>query len=382
MADPASDAETIPDLLAAAEEHYRQGALEEAANAYEAVLARDPDHLDALEWRGEIAVQRDDYETAADMLGRARRLRGDAAFAEYTNLGLALYELGRARDAVDALVRAVARDGADLVSHSNLGKALYEYHQKVDAEDAGRIAADWLARFPDNPDARHIGAAVSGRAKPPVADSAYVADVFDDYAPNFEEKIAELSYQAPDLLAALLAEREPAPDASLAVLDAGCGTGLAGARLKPYAARLDGVDLSPKMLAKAAEKGIYDSLEQAELISFLSEPKRMEGDGRYDLIAAADVLCYFGALDGAFVAVSHALKPGGRLLFTVERLAEEDAAGGYRLDASGRYKHGLSYLEETLDAAGMEALRLRRDVLRYEYGEPVPGVAVLAVKRA
>ena len=36
------------------------------------------------------------------------------------------------------------------------------------------------------------------------------------------------------------------------MLDAGCGTGLCGPLLKPFAGRLDGVDLSPRMLAKAA----------------------------------------------------------------------------------------------------------------------------------
>ncbi|MEQ8601760.1 MAG: methyltransferase domain-containing protein [Marivibrio sp.] len=374
MAKAATRGRGIDALLADAEERYRQGDLEQSAKAYDAVLARDSDHIDALEWRGEIAVQLDDYETAADMLGRARTLRGDDAFAEYTNLGLAYYELGRAREAVDALVRAVRRDGGDLVSHSNLGKALYEYHHKVDAEDARRVADDWLKRFPDNPDARHIGAAVSGRVKPEIANADYVADVFDDYAPNFDEKIAELSYQAPEILARLIAERLPKPDQSLSVLDAGCGTGLAGKHLRPYAARLDGVDLSQKMIAKAEEKGFYDMLARAELISFLDE----ERDGAYDLIAAADVLCYFGALDGAFVAFAHALKSGGSLVFTVEKEVESDDE--YRLDPSGRYKHAKAYVEAALARAGLRLERLESDVLRYEYGEPVRGLAVLAAK--
>jgi len=374
MAKAAAEANGLEDLLAAAEERYRHGALDAAAEAYDAVLAREPDHIDALEWRGEIAVQLDDYETAAEMLGRARGLRGDDAFAEYTNLGLAYYELGRAREAVDALVRAVERDGGDLVSHSNLGKALYEYHHKVDAQDARRVAEDWLTRFPDNPDARHIGAAVSGRVKPEIANADYVADVFDDYAPNFDEKIAELSYQAPEILARLVAERLPKPEGRLSVLDAGCGTGLAGKHLRPYAARLEGVDLSQKMIAKAEDKGLYDLLTRAELISFLDEART----NAYDLIAAADVLCYFGALDGAFVAFAHALKPGGVLVFTVEK--EVERADDYRLDPSGRYKHAKVYVEAALARSGLRLERLESDVLRYEYGEPVRGLAALATK--
>lgn len=374
MAEATKGRESIAAILEEAEGHYRDGALDESAAAYDRVIAREPEHVDALEWRGEIAVQQDDYEIAAEMLGRARALRGDAAFAEYTNLGLAYYELGRSREAVDALVRAIERDGGDLVSHSNLGKALYEYHQKVDAADARRIAADWLRRFPDNPDAHHIGAAVSGAVRPTVANADYVADVFDDYAPNFDEKIAELSYKAPELLSGLIAEYLPKPAGTMAVLDAGCGTGLAGPHLKPHAASLVGVDLSKKMLAKAEAKALYDRLERAELIDFLSE-----GAHAYHLITAADVLCYFGALDKAFVAFFHALRPGGHVAFTVEKLADK-GAGEYRLDPSGRYKHAPAYLSDTLAAAGFEVLTEREDVLRYEYGEPVAGVALMARK--
>ncbi len=371
----ATDAD-IEDALADAEEHYRQGDLAQSYAAYERVLALDPDHVDALEWCGEIAVQQDDYETAADMLGRARALRGDAAFAEYTNLGLALYELGRAREAVDALVRAVGQDGNDIVSHSNLGKALYEYHHKVDAEDAARIAADWMRRFPENPDARHIGAAVSGHEKPPAANADYVADVFDDYAHNFDEKLADLDYRAPDLLAAMIAGALPPADAAMPVLDAGCGTGLMGRHLRPYASRLDGVDLSGKMLDRATEKAVYDRLEKAELIGFLDDARK-----GYGLIAAADVLCYFGALDKAFVAFAHALTAEGWLAFSVEKAADDEAEP-YRLDPSGRYKHTPGYVREGLEAAGFEIRRLDAEVLRYEYGEPVHGLAVLARKRA
>lgn len=378
MTDQADRADTgdLDAAIEAAEEFYRRGALEESAAAYERALAIDPDHADALEWRGEIAVQQDDYETAADMLGRARGLRGDDAFAEYTNLGLSLYELGRSAEAVDALVRAVERDGGDLVSHSNLGKALYEYHHKVDAADAARIAAEWLAAFPDNPDARHIGSAISGKAEPVVANAAYVADVFDDYAANFDEKLADLDYKAPQLIAGLLTDELPPCAGRLAVLDAGCGTGLAGTHLKPYARRLEGVDLSPKMLARAEAKQLYDRLEKAEIVSFL------DGAGEpYDLITAADVLCYFGALDKAFVAFSHALAPGGWVGFSVERLpADAAVAGGYRLDASGRYKHAPDYVRGVLEAAGFAVLRFEEAVLRYEYGEPVGGLVALVRK--
>ncbi len=58
-------------------------------------------------------------------------------------------------------------------------------------------------------------------------------------------------------------------DASLAVLDAGCGTGLCAPWLVPYAHRLVGVDLSQAMLDKAAARACYDELAKADLVAFL-----------------------------------------------------------------------------------------------------------------
>src|SRR6185312_3401290 len=43
-----------------------------------------------------------------------------------------------------------------------------------------------------------------------------------------------------------------------AMLDLGCGTGLAGTAFAPLADRLVGVDLSPAMVAQAENKQLYD----------------------------------------------------------------------------------------------------------------------------
>ena len=131
-------------LIEDAEEHYRQGRLDAAVAAYEKVLKQEPDHLEALEWRGELAVQLDDYERAVETLSRARQLRGDDAFTEYTNLGLCYYELNMPEEAVDTLWRAVRRDADDLVSHSTLGKSLYDLYAHDRVEEAVTIAAEWM----------------------------------------------------------------------------------------------------------------------------------------------------------------------------------------------------------------------------------------------
>lgn len=365
-------------ILLEAEEHYRRGRLQPAAEAYQRALDIDPDHLEALEWRGEIAVQLDDYETAAETLGRARKLRGDDAFTEYTNLGLTYYELNRSAEAVETLWQAVRRDATDLVSHSNLGKALYDLYANGDQDEAVRIASEWMRRFPEVPDAQHIGPAISGLDLPETASAAYVADIFNDYAPIFDEKLAELGYRAPALIMQAIEPHLPQPNRDLIVLDAGCGTGLCGPLLAPYAQRLDGVDLSPKMLEKATAKNLYDRLSQDELTAYLNAAPEI-----YDLIVAADVLCYFGSLADAAAGFRDALVPTGRLGFSVERAAEPNPDGpGYALDQSGRYKHDPGYVERVLTDAGLIVVSVDEADLRSEYGVPVGGLIVTAAKPA
>ena len=53
---------------------------------------------------------------------------------------------------------------------------------------------------------------------------------------------------------ARLADARLSPAKALDILDAGCGTGLCGPLLAPYARRLVGVDLSDGMLKHAREK--------------------------------------------------------------------------------------------------------------------------------
>ena len=83
-------------------------------------------------------------------------------------------------------------------------------------------------------------AASTGRDVPPRASDAFVVNTFDNFASSFEVKLESLSYRAPALVADTLADAGLAPDGRLVVLDAGCGTGLCGPLLRPYASRLVG----------------------------------------------------------------------------------------------------------------------------------------------
>jgi predicted TPR repeat methyltransferase len=213
-------------------------------------------------------------------------------------------------------------------------------------------------------------AACSGRGVPPRASDGFIERTFDGFAASFDSKLAKLSYRAPALVAGMI-DLEAAK--SLDVLDAGCGTGLCGPLLAPYARRLVGVDLSTKMLLQAKARNVYDDLFKVELTAYLRDYT-----AAYDLITYADTLVYFGPLEDVVHAAANALRPGGRFVFTVEEL-DGHADAGYLLCAHGRYAHARSYVERVLAEAGLAA-DITTAQLRLEAGDPVAGLVVRATK--
>ena len=93
---------------------------------------------------------------------------------------------------------------------------------------------------------------------------------YRDFAQHYDHSFADgLGYVYPLAIAAAL-DRLVMPEG--AVLDIGCGTGLvASAILARQPGRvIDGVDISPEMIAKADEKGDYASLVVADLTADFS----------------------------------------------------------------------------------------------------------------
>src|SRR4029077_18883888 len=95
----------------------------------------------------------------------------------------------------------------------------------------------------------------------------HVRTLFDQYAPRFDRALEDLGYRAP----ALLRDAVTAHGTRFGtMLDLGCGTGLAGAALRPQVDWLVGVDLSPKMIEEARRKGVYDRLAVGDIAAFLA----------------------------------------------------------------------------------------------------------------
>lgn len=290
--------------------------------------------------------------------------------AEYAQM---LAESGDTADAADLMVQAL-----ELVPDWAAGWfRLADYEEKSGRKEAAIAALQRvLALNPEDVFGAQLKRAVlMGADTPSQAPSAYVARLFDDYADRFDEALVDrLGYTVPRSLAALVLAQEDAFDLAI---DLGCGTGLFGAEIRAQAARLEGFDLSAGMLAKAAEKGLYDHLGQADLSLAPEGSGLFLGDAlpRADLVSAADVLMYLGDLEAPFAIVARLLLPGGLFAFSVE---DAFADGPFVLRPSLRYAHGETHLRGLCARHGLEVVTMERRTIRKDGGNPVAGILFVA----
>jgi predicted TPR repeat methyltransferase len=351
------------------------GFADDALRAFERsveVAAGDDDCADALDNLGTLLQRRGRPLEAEHCLRRAVAARPDFGVAWY-HLSQLLIERGQVREGLLANSRAITLFPRGSVAREEVIRSLVLLGER---EQAATLYREWLAEEPDNPVARHQLAACLGADAPERASDAYVRQVFDSFASSFDAKLQGLHYRAPQLVAEALSAAIGAPDGGLSIADLGCGTGLCGPLLKPFARRLAGCDLSVGMLRLARARGVYDVLHKAELVYYLDTQP-----GAFDVIVSADTLCYFGALDSAMAAASRALRPGGWLMYTVERL-DDAHAQAHVLQVSGRYAHRRDYLERMARGAGFVGHTAEAVDLRMEAGLPVRGWLVKARRPA
>jgi predicted TPR repeat methyltransferase len=346
--------------------------LDEAIAACRRAIALDPDHANAHNNLGVLLRAQGQVVEAEAAYRAAIRLSPEHSDA-WTNLGILLTGQKRTREAAVCFFKVITFTP----KHPEARRLLALAHCALgEVDEAVAVFEEWLREEPDHPIAKHMMAACSGRDVPARASDAFIEMTFDSFAGSFDAKLAKLLYRAPDLVAAMLAESVAGKSKCFDVLDAGCGTGLCGPLMVSYARRLVGVDLSERMLARARARNIYDELVKRELTAYLRE-----SPATFDVIVSADTLVYFGPLEEVVAASADALRPGGRLVFTVEELSGASSDAGYAIRSHGRYGHTRQYLERILSGANLQPEIVPAE-LRLEAGEPVQGLVVRAEKPA
>jgi predicted TPR repeat methyltransferase len=347
------------------------GRLEEAASVLSDLIAHTPQHANAHNGLGVVLKQQGDLAAAVDAFEQAIRLDPQCA-GQYFNLGNTLKRLDRFDEAAEAYRRVINLDPTYVDAYRYLSAVL---RRAGKLHESRAVLQQWAKQSPDDPVARHMLATFSDVDSPTRASNAYIQRVFDQFAADFDDSLNDLNYRGPQLLAAALKERLPPAGQRLEVLDAGCGTGLCGPVLRPYARHLVGVDLSAAMLGKARLQGDYDELISGELTAFLAGSAN-----RFDLIASIDTLIYFGDLAPVLKGMTAALRDGGHLVFTCEKDDEATSTHGYHLASHGRYGHAKPYLQACLMASGLSNPKITTAIIRTEAGEAATGYVVVADK--
>lgn len=284
--------------------------------------------------------------------------------------------LRRFEEAIE-LAESARRDGVvDTCLFGMKGHALSSLGRH---DEAAGAYAEAIKLAPDDPYVRHLVAASGALPAADRAPAEYIRAVFDGYAEQFETHLISLGYRIPGLLrAALLRNATIAAGERLGpVLDLGCGTGLMAVALLDLAVGpITGIDLSPRMLAAATAKKLYAELREDDILRALDADS-----ARWPVVVAADVFCYFGAIEPLIAAVSRRLAPGGLFLFSVETpRGPASPPQGWQLDRLGRYSHAPDYVRRSAEAAGLTIREMKPDTLRQEAGAPVPGLLVVAAR--
>lgn len=142
---------------------------------------------------------------------------------------------------------------------------------------------------------------------------------YRDWAEQYDnDLITEMGYVAPKIASDLLLKY--LDDANAHILDAGCGTGLVGSIMhKNGYTNIEGFDYSPDMLAKAAQKGIYGSLIEGDLMNALNIVDR-----KYDAVISVGTFTCGHVGPQALDELVRITKAGGYICFTVREQAWEE----------------------------------------------------------
>ena len=203
----------------------------EATTSLREALAAQPDDGPAWVQLGIALLELRQHDEALQAFDRALALDGRQPVVHHRR-GLALMGLERPAEAAQAWEQAVAQDGQFVTAWIDLGSLMRDLGQLSRARQCLRQA---LALGADDPLVHFQLAGLrepapgeapdSGRSPPDAPPPAYVEQLFDSYAEDFDAHLVQrLGYCAPAILVEGLAQRTVRRFTH--ALDLGCGTGL------------------------------------------------------------------------------------------------------------------------------------------------------------
>jgi len=350
------------------------GELQKAINHYQQAIKINPNYADAHNNLGSLYQELGELQKAINHYQQAIKINPNYADA-HNNLGVLMKKLGDTQQAIKCYQKAIHINPKNKDAYYNLGntyETLGKTQQAIDCYQRAIHLSDYELRL--NPSDQkayarqqsslHLLNSLVG-VTTKTAPKCYIKNLFDDFAQTFDHQLVNvLDYKIPELLKNALLTQQGKNLLFNMAIDLGCGTGLSGQMFRPICKRLVGIDLSPKMIAKAREKKIYDIIENIEINDYLEQNSE-----KYDLLIAADVLIYIGDLSRLFSNIAAVSRPGAIFLFSIELVLD----GDYVLERSGRYAHSNSYIRQLAISNKFEISRIENIVLRKEKTKDVEG---------
>ena len=342
--------------------HFEQNNFQEAISSYQQALLFNPEDIDSLFNLALSYKEIASFQEARQAYEKILTINPAEVETLY-NLGVLSKDQGHDLEAIDFFEKAIAIAPDHAKAHNNLG---YLYHKHDQPEQAITTYKKLIELDHNKVAARHMLAALTGKTTT-AAPVQYIKDVFDQFSGHYEQgMVNELEYNTPNLLRELLKSNQPSCHFKHG-LDMGCGTSLSGLALRQETDILTGLDLSPGILAVAAEKNIYQALHEQDILTFLKNTK-----SKYDLFIAADVFVYIGDLNEIFASIDKASLRPATFLFSTEITAT-----GFTLKQTGRYGHSEQYIMEMAEKHNFIIKEMQPTNIRKEKGEWITGTLYL-----
>ncbi|MGK0183039.1 MAG: putative TPR repeat methyltransferase [Halioglobus sp.] len=338
--------------------YQQQGKYEKAVSCFEEAIKHHPSFVDAYVNLGNTCQNINRPEEAVNCYRKVLQIDPNCV-AGFLNLGNALREMNQTEDALVCYNQVLKLDKDSAEGYFNVAATLLELERSAEALLSCQEA---LKRAPDNGMIKRLYNSLVNEHKD-VDPEEYIRTVFNSNAESFESKLNALEYQAPQKLFEFI-QKFLSKD-SYDILDLGCGTGLSGKAFESMASSITGVDLSPRMLEKSQEKGVYQELIEGEVSEVM---KKMEASS-YDMIISTDVFIYIEDLTQVLWSSLRVLRSGGLMAFSIE-LTDNPKP---ELRVSGRWAQSLDYCRELIQALGFHEIGYQEIPLRKEGGKSLPG---------
>ncbi|PHR27023.1 MAG: hypothetical protein COA36_10420 [Desulfotalea sp.] len=347
--------------------HYNLGLLlfetKEYVGAVESFLLAaqgNPKDVDILYNLGLSYKKVGDNTTAIMMYAKVLDLEPGSADALYNMAGCYRDEKNY-EDAETTYLKVLELEPGHLAANNNLA---FVYHLLGNTDRAISSYQKVLELQPEHKMAEHMLAALTGAAvsSPP---HIYVQEVFDNYSDRYEQSlVVELEYAVPATLKDIVTAGDKWKHFFDYGLDLGCGTGLGGEAFCDLIKRLDGVDLSPKMIDVAYDKEMYHSLYVSGIKEYL-----LEDVGLYDFVLAADVFAYVGDLQEVLENLHKRVTADVLFCFSTEKCHGD----GFELLSTGRFAHSAAYVSKLAQSTGWRVIKQQTSSLRKEKGTWIEG---------